>query len=159
MTINGRLPQQADCDPTKPDEHFLWALSQIPYGDKVMQPIQPNIARTISQHLHELGFRHHPQLQTRKLQVPHRGQQHYLNGLSRWVPMDTEEPEPVTLPDPAGMTTHERQLMVDELKNVGAIQDPPPNRGKLAEVTHARKFDSPHVRSARNLQGGVDDSA
>lgn len=129
-----RISLQADCDPTKPEEHLLWALNQIQMGNEMI-PIPPNIAKTMSKHLYELGFRHHPRLQTKKLQLPHRGQQHYMNGLARWVPMDAPEPDPVVLPDVRKMTTHEQELIETELRAIGKIVDPPPRRGILAEET------------------------
>lgn len=146
-----RFPQQSNCDPADPQEHFLWALAQIPYGDRANQPIQPKIARVISKHLHELGFRHHPQLQTKKLQMPHRGPQQALNGLAVWVPMDSEDPDPVVLPNVRALTRQEQELMKNELKEVGLIPDPPKNLGQTAEVTSWKKVRSDHVVRARDI--------
>jgi len=130
------LKAQVDCDMSDPQEHLLWGLAQIPVGNEMM-PIQPATARNMSKHLHELGFRHHPRLQTKKLQTPVRGQQTHLNGLARWVPMDADAPEPLMLPDIKAMTAEEREWMHQELKNVGHIQDPSPDLGPLAQVTSA----------------------
>lgn len=156
---DGRFPQQKDCDPTKPEEHFLWALCQVPYSDRVTQPIQPNIVKAMSKHLHELGYRHHPQLQTKKLQMPHRGQQHYLNGMAVWVPMDTPDPEPVTLPDVKALTRAEQELLKGELKGVGLIPDPPKHLGTTAEITSWAAIRSDHVVKASEIipQGGEDE--
>jgi hypothetical protein len=160
MTAPGqRFPQQKDCDPADPEQHFLWALTQIPYNHQVTQPIQPRIAKVISKHLHDLGFRHHPKLQKKKLQMPHRGQQHTLNGMSVWVPMDSEEPDPVTLPDVRSMTRHEQELMKAELENVGLIKPPERNLGRTAEVVSFRQLSSDHVAKAREILLGNEEVA
>ncbi len=154
-----RLPTQDDCDPRKSDEALLWALAQIPMNRENTQPLlmQENICRAISKHLHECGFRHIPKLQTLKMQMPHRGQQHQLNGVARWVPMDAEEPEPVELPDVKKLTVHEQELLINELKDVGRIEEPPPDMGRLAEVTSAnalRAQAQANKFTASGLQGG-----
>jgi len=154
MATSKRFPQQSDCDMADPEEHFFWALTQIPYGPHNSQPIQPSIARTISKHLHECGFRHFPSLQKKKLQMPHRGQQHYLNASAVWVPIDTEDPEPVRLPDVRSMTTHEKQLMVEELKNIDFLKDPPEDLGKVAKRVSYSDFPSKRVKKASEVTGG-----
>lgn len=135
MAINTKpsSPQQSDCDMSDPEEHFLWGLAQIPVGAEMM-PVQQNTARNMSKHLHELGYRHHPKLQTKKLQMPVRGQQSYLNGLARWVPMDTEDPSPLMLPDVKAMTAEEREWVHQELKAVGHIEPPAEDIGPTAQV-------------------------
>lgn len=134
MAANDRFLQQSDCDPEDPEEHFAWGLTQMPLGMNA-QTMPPNTARVMSAHLYELGFRHHPELQKKKLQMPHRGQQHWLNAMARWVPIDEHEPDPVMLPDVTEMTVHEQELMIQELKNIGRIQDPDPDLGPLATAT------------------------
>lgn len=127
-------PGQSDCNMADPEEHFLWALAQIPVGTEMM-PIQLNTARNMSKHLHELGFRHHPKLQTKKKQMPIRGQQTHLNSLARWVPMNAEDLDPLPLPNVGAMTSEEREWVHQELKAVGHIEDPPKDLGPLAKVT------------------------
>ncbi|WP_040829023.1 phage gene 29 protein family protein [Nocardia jiangxiensis] len=134
-STNKRFPQYDECDPKDPTEHFLWALTQIQMGDTETMPIQLNTAKVISKHLFELGFRHHSKLQTKKLRLPPRGNPSFLNGLARWVPMDAEEVEPLVLPNVRGMTTQEREWIHQELRNVGHITDPPPDRGPVAAAT------------------------
>ncbi|MFG1790359.1 DUF2744 domain-containing protein [Nocardia sp. NPDC049149] len=119
-----RLPTQQLCDMEKPDEHLLWALAQIAMSPTQPMLLQESIARVISKHLYECGFRHHPEFQEKKLQVPHRGQQHMLNGSAVWVPIDDDEPEPVVLPDVAAMTAHEQEHIINQLKELGRIADP-----------------------------------
>lgn len=149
--MGDRFPLQKDCDPAKPEEHFLWALTQIPYSDRVTQPIQPKIAKVMSAHLHNLGFRHHPNLQKSKMQMPHRGQQHTLNGMAMWVPMDSEEPDPIMLPDVRQMTRAEQELLKQELEDIGIIKDPPKDIGPLAEITSWRDLQSTNVVRAQDV--------
>jgi hypothetical protein len=147
-----QFPTQDECDPTKPEEHFLWALGQIPMGDKQMQSVQLNLARAISKHMHECGFRHYPKLQTKKLNKPYRGQGHVLNGSSRWVPMDAEPTaEPPSTPDINAMTVEEREGMIKELKDYGFISDPPPDRGKTAHVTSWKEIQSTKIKKAGDI--------
>lgn len=124
---------KANCDMSKPEEHFLWALMAIPMGNEMM-PILENTARTLSKHLWNTGFRHHPKLQTRKYQPPLRGQQTNLNALARWVPIDAEEPEPIRLPDVGTMTNEEREWMISELKRHGALHEPKQELKSMAIV-------------------------
>lgn len=150
---------QDECDPSKPEEHFLWALGQIPMGDKVTQPIQPHLARTISKHLHECGFRHHPKLQKKKRLKAGRGQDHALNGVARWVDMDTEPSDTdIEPPDVTQLTPQEREALVEELRKYNFIQDPKPDTGPTALVTSLRELNlqSPNVKRARDIMGGDD---
>ncbi|MFE7797052.1 DUF2744 domain-containing protein [Nocardia sp. NPDC057440] len=146
-----RFPQQKDCDPTDPEQHFLWALTQIPYNHQVTQPVQPRIARVMSKHLYELGFRHHPQLQSKKLQMPYRGQQHTLNGMSVWVPMDSEAPEPPPQHNVKAMTREEQEVLKKELEDVGLIQPPQRHLGRTAEIVSYKQLKSDHVVRARDI--------
>ncbi len=145
------ITTQAKCDMSKPEEHLLWGLAQIPMGNNMM-PVQPTTARAMSKHLHELGFRHHPKLQTKKLAHPKRGSQSNYNGLSQWVPMDAEEPTPMMLPDVQAMTTEEREWLHKELEAVGHIRPPSPDLGPLAQVTDASMLVRPFERRATTAE-------
>jgi hypothetical protein len=134
-----RLPTKEECDLTKPEEQFLWMLTQVDMGEGTQpQTIMLNLAKAISKHLSECGATYVPERQTKKYIPPYRGQQHHLNALGMWVPMDYEEPEAVRLPNPEAMTPHERQLMVDELDKLGMIPHPEPARGIVAEISTVR---------------------
>ncbi|WP_051407330.1 DUF2744 domain-containing protein [Nocardia sp. CNY236] len=134
-----RFPTQNHCDPEDPEQHLLWALAQIPMSRNQPMLLQESIARVISKHLYECGFRHHPELQQKKLQLPYRGQQHTLNGSARWVPADAEDPEPVVLPDMSAMTVHEQEHVINQLKQLGRIRDPEPNIS-TAQTTSLRQL-------------------
>lgn len=126
---------QPDCDPTEPEEHFLWAVQSIPLLGRGCGTFLEPIARSISKHLWECGFRHDPALQTKKWQRPYRGEQHVLNGSAQWMPMDAEEEEPVVIQDPALMTVREREAQVERLRYLGyKVNDPVPEPPKARVV-------------------------
>lgn len=163
-----RFPRQQDCDPENPEEHFLWALTQIPYNDRVTQPIQQKIARVMSKHLTNCGFVHADYLRSKadengyihvsqlpeqqvKLQMPHRGQQHYMNGMAVWVPMDAEDPDPVELPNVRKLTRQEQEFIKQELEDVGVIQPPERDLGLTARTTSWKTLKAAGIKSAREL--------
>lgn len=61
------LLQQADADMTDPRQHFAWALAFFPSPNQAMGdvPIHPTVRPLFSQMLWDLGYRHHPELQTK----------------------------------------------------------------------------------------------
>lgn len=120
------LKSQDLCDANDPEEHFLWALTSVPGvgNSPLMIPIQ--MAKQISQHLYEAGFRHVPAKQEKKWLRPYRGDQSHLNPGGKWVPMDTEEPEPVRIPDINQLTVHEREALLAQYRAQGLIPEPEP---------------------------------
>jgi len=163
-----RYPVKEKCDLDKPEEHFLWALVLIPFSEKVLQPIQQNIAKVISKHLWSLGFRHVDWLrglaneegfihvddlpeQQFKLQMPHRGPQSSLNAMAIWVPMSADTPDPIVLPDVNKMTHEERAVLTEELKKYGYIKEPERYLGQTAEVVHYNQVRSDHVVKASEV--------
>lgn len=142
------IPYQSQCNMANPEEHFLWALAQIPVGPTNMMSVQLQTVRLMSKHLHELGFRHHPGLQTKKLQPPIRGQKSSLNCLAQWVPLDTKDPKPLAPIDVRGMTAAEREVVKNELEAVGHIKKPAPDVGPTAAVTSADFLLRPFVKRA-----------
>jgi hypothetical protein len=156
MTTAKRFPQQEDCDLSDPEEHFLWALTQVPFGQFNSQPIQPSLARTISKHLWECGFRHLPRLQNKKLQMPHRGQQHYLNASAKWVGMDEPNPDPVVMPDVKSMTVHEQELLLQEFDRLGKTRPEPREETETAQVVRYSDVKSTRIHKASELLGEND---
>src|SRR5690606_22857671 len=70
---------------------------------------------------------------------PYRGQQHLLNGMGGWVPMDSEDPEPVVIQDPATMTNEELNAQVERMRYMGyRINEPEPEVGKASVATEPR---------------------
>lgn len=101
------FPSQADCDLSKPEEHFLWALRGLGWGDHSLVIPRP-ILEKWSKHLVECGAVHVlalyaladedgkidiNDLPLQKVKyVPHEIEgDHPLNGAGQWVPVETEE--------------------------------------------------------------------
>ncbi|MBV7294935.1 DUF2744 domain-containing protein [Corynebacterium sp. TAE3-ERU12] len=79
------VPDQDKCDPESPDEHLLWALMGLPGPGATAVMLVPEPAlRQWSKHLWECGFRHHPELQTRRYEPP----SDPLSGGGEWVNHD-----------------------------------------------------------------------
>lgn len=135
-----------------PAEHFSWALRNVPgVGTGPSGTSLPAAwADAISTHLSEIGFVWAPYLaakanadgyihvsdlpqQTKKFLRPQRGDQSHFNPGCQWVPMDTPEPEVITLPDPDHLTPQERDAMVAMWRAKGYISDPepPPNYARV----------------------------
>lgn len=104
-----------------PEEHFLWALRNMPSfaGSGVIT--HSGFLRTWSKHLWEAGFRHHPDKQQIKFQEAFRGPHHTYNNAARWVPMDAPAPEPVYLPDVSKLTIQEQHVLAYQLEQEGVI--------------------------------------
>lgn len=126
-----------------PREAFQWAFVSLPFTGSTPLLIQPEARADWSQLFWDLGFRHHPELQTKKVRAPWRGQQHALNGLSEVVDIDDPEPDPVVIPDPLAFTPHEQAVMAERLYQAGAIGDRVPKHRahEQAEEGSAELFD------------------
>lgn len=123
--MSSRLPTVDNCDQDDPKEAFQWAFVALPFQGTTPLKVQPEVRSEWSQLFHDLGFRHHAELQTKKIRHPYRGQQHALNGLVRVVDMDDDEPDPVEIPDPAEFTVHEQELMIERLRHLGRLGERP----------------------------------
>lgn len=132
----GKIWRIEDVDPDNPEERFLPALQYIPVGfgsdaggrNRMVFP-EP-IARAISRHLTEAGCPPmDPALATKKVRRPFRGEQHALNGMGDWVPVDEPDPDPVVIQDPASMTVREREAVVERMRYMGyRINEPEPDQ-------------------------------
>lgn len=144
------IPAQADCDPTNPEEHFLWALRNLPNVRGVGQVTHPSILRDWSRHLVDCGFAHRDWLagladdngmihvdqlpkQVKKFQVAARGPRHDFNPAAGWVPIDEPDPAPVRLPNIHELTAQENAAMLAQYRAAGLIPALPPARD-TAEV-------------------------
>lgn len=118
-----------------PEEHFLWALTSVPGMGTSPMMIPLQMAKMISKHLYESGYRHHPDLQEKKMLRPFRGQQSNLNPAGKWVPMDTPEPEPIRIPDINKLTPHEREALLAQYRAQGLLDAEPvdPNLAYVLE--------------------------
>ncbi|WP_167464989.1 phage gene 29 protein family protein [Nocardia brasiliensis] len=132
MTVG--IPTQENSDPDNPEEHLLWGLIHLPNVGGAPMVTHPDILRAWSKHLYDLGFRHHPELQTRKFQRPAAGPQSHWNPASAWVPLDTPEPQKRTLPSIESLTAAENAAMIAQYRAAGMIPDPTPERDKAFEL-------------------------
>lgn len=75
------------------------------------------------------GLIHVDQLPKQEIKYipPHRGQQTSLNAASKWVPVETEPPAPIRLPDVRALTAEERAVLVAQLEANGDISHPTPH--------------------------------
>jgi len=140
--IQQSIPTQESHDPSDPEEHFLWALRNMPMFAGVGAITHPGILRTWSKHLWDAGFRHSDYLKSLaddktisvdklpkqgiKFQAPARGPRHSLNNAARWVPVgDASDPEPVRIPNVQAMTIQERQALLYQFYELGLIPQAP----------------------------------
>lgn len=131
-----RIPTRDSCNQDDPRTAFKWAFVDWPFTAKQGFTPPSDLAEDWSQRLWDLGFRHDPDAQVKKLIPPHRGQQHPLNNTSRWVGMDEPEPDPVVIPDvsSAVRTRHEQEVIKEQLEYDGVIprQVPQVDKASLA---------------------------
>lgn len=168
-----KIPRQSECDPTKPEQALLWASMYIPVTGRSPMVFPRMIAETFSKHYSECGFVHVDYIrsmaddngmvhvdrlprQQKKFRRPHRGQQHVLNGMGGWVPIDDEDHDPVTIQDPATMTVHEREAQVEQLRYLGyKINEPDPGTAK-ASVGQAPSTFDPAKHSVKAVNAYLD---
>ncbi|MBF6515514.1 DUF2744 domain-containing protein [Nocardia cyriacigeorgica] len=138
----GKIWRLEDIDPDNPEERFLPVLQFIPIGwggdsNSRQRIVFPEaLARALSKHLTEAGCPPiDPSIATKKLRAPYRGEQHVLNGMGGWVPIDEEDPEPVVIQDPMSMTNRERQAQLERYRYMGyRINEPDPEKPTAKEV-------------------------
>lgn len=131
------------CNPNKPEEHFLWALRNLPMFAGTGMITHSGILRKWSEHLWRCGFAHRDYLvgladengnihvsqlpnQTVKYQDPGRGPRHQFNNAGRWVREGTPDPEPINLPDVTQLTLQENMAMIQQYREAGLIRDEHP---------------------------------
>lgn len=144
------IPSQEECDPENPEEHFLWALRNMPTFAGVGAVTHSGFLRQWSSHLVKCGAVHVDYLrgladengninvsqlpkQEIKFQEAFRGPRHQFNNAGRWVGKDAPDPQPVRLQDVRSLTDQERQAMAEQLIAVGAIKpEKPPQHSAQA---------------------------
>lgn len=143
------IPTQEEADLNDPEEHFLWALRNLPTLTGVGMVGYSGYFRKWSKHLWECGFAHRDWLvkladengnihvsrlptQEIKFQEPFRGPHHTYNNAARWVGTDTPPPEPYNVPNLEEMTIQERYVLAYQLDQAG-IRIPKPPAPPLAQ--------------------------
>jgi hypothetical protein len=147
------IPSQEEADFNNPEEHFLWALRNMPSMAGTGMVTHPGFLRKWSKHLVETGAVHVDHLrkladengnihvsklpkQTIKFQQAFRGPSHIYNHAARWVGKDTPDPEPMRLQDVTKLTIQEQHVMAQQLINEGVIRVNPPNLPLGAELNN-----------------------
>ncbi|WP_280430042.1 phage gene 29 protein family protein [Nocardia brasiliensis] len=119
------FPTLASCDQGKPEEAFQWAFVALPFEGSTPFLIQPEARPEWSQLFWDLGFRHHPELQTRKVRPPIRGGAHTLNPSVSVVDVNDPDPEEFTAPNMADYTAHEQAIVAEQLRHLQNQGDRP----------------------------------
>lgn len=144
------IPSQGESNLDNPEEHFAWAIRNLPMvaGSGLM--MFSGFARKWSKHFWECGFAHRDYLerladkdgnihvsklpkQQIRFQEAFRGPHHSYNPAARWVKPDTPEPKPFVVPNIKEMTTQEKYALAYQLKQEG-IEIPDPPKPPTAEV-------------------------
>lgn len=137
------IPTQQEADMKNPEEHFVWALRNMPAFAGAGMVTHPGFLRQWSSHLSQCGFVHGDWLaqfadeegnihvsklprQTIKFQPASRGPRHGYNNAARWVNVGEENPEPTYLPDIRNLTIQENEFMLDQYRQAGMIPASPP---------------------------------
>ncbi|MGW0245048.1 phage gene 29 protein family protein [Nocardia goodfellowii] len=126
--MSAKFPTYENCQPPEgeepdPKKIYQWALSVLPFSGSTPMIVQEQARAEWSELLYDLGFVHDPDRQTKRVQLPVRGQQHYLNGAAQIVPVDAPEPDPTIIPDPLEYTPHEQAVMAERLYHAGMLGD------------------------------------
>lgn len=117
------IPMQHECNADDPEEHALWALAGLPGVKGAPMILHPHHLRQWSKHLHDLGFRHHPEHQKHEYHPPLRGPKHWANQSGRWVPKGTKKPPQVVAPDMSAFTREEKADIIKQLMASGELKD------------------------------------
>lgn len=144
------IPSQQEADLHNPEEHFLWALRNLPTHGGAGMVTFSGFLRPWSKHLWECGFAHRDYLmsladaegnihvsklpeQTMFFQEAFRGPHHTYNNAARWVAPGTGEPEPFCVPNIKEMTTQEKYALAYQLKTEGIVLPDSPKPSLASE--------------------------
>ena len=145
------IPMQDQANMNDPQEHFLWALRNMPAFAGAGMVTHPGFLRQWSEHLWNCGFAHRDYLesladengnihvsklprQILKFQPAVRGPRHGYNNAARWVSVDSPEPEPINLPDIRQLTIQENEAMLEQYRSAGMIPQQPRGPSLAEEV-------------------------
>jgi len=136
------IPSQEEADLNDPEEHFLWALRNLPMvaGSGLMT--FSGYLRGWSKHLWECGFVHRSYLEGKAdedgnihvsslpeqrihFREPFRGPHHTWNPAGRWAKPKDPEPEPARVPNIDEMTIQEQHALLYQFQQKGMIPKGP----------------------------------
>ncbi|WP_157110613.1 phage gene 29 protein family protein [Nocardia anaemiae] len=127
MSSDGQFPTRDNCDPTDPEEAFLWMLVGLPglKGAPLLLPIQH--LRQVSRRLWDCGARpvEDPVI---KYRPPRAGDPHWLASPGTWADIDDPDPEDVfdIRQFVAELPLRQRQQLAAALGLTGTVADEPP---------------------------------
>jgi len=133
MPLDGDFPTRDNCDPTNPEEAFLWMFAALPHvkGAPLLMPIA--YYRQISKRLWELGARPVEE-PTLEWVAPTSTEPHWLTSPGRWVPAGTA-PKPTEEDEAAAAVAKMSRQQKAELKHAlealadgGVLPDTPAGR-------------------------------
>lgn len=144
------IKPQEDVNWSDPQQHFAWALRNMPSFFGTGAVTHPAILLQWSEHLWECGFAHRDYLegladengnihvsqlpiQNIRWQPPFRGPYSTYNNAARWVGNDQTPPPLMRLPNVMELTQQENEYMLQQYKDAGLIKDREPVK-PLAEV-------------------------
>lgn len=130
-----------DADLNNPEEHFAWALRNLPMVAGSGMMVFSGFLRKWSRHLWDCGFAHRDYLealadedgnihvsrlpeQTIKFQEAFRGPHHQFNNAGRWVKGDEPTPAPMQIPNIEKLTTQEKYALLYQFQQAGMIPAP-----------------------------------
>lgn len=120
------IPLQSACNPDDPEEHFLWATVGLAGPTSHAPLILPvAVGRKWSNHLHDCGFRHHPELQKIKYLPPPAGTNWVVGSAGRWVDINTPLTAEQTAPDISHLSDAEQLALLAQLLE----RHQPPQKG------------------------------
>lgn len=103
-----KFPLRENCDPTNPEEAFLWMLVALPYqqGAQLVMPIA--YLRMMSKRLWECGARpvEEPVI---KYRPPSGNEPNWMTSPGRWVDVGEELPEPSPIAKAVARLTHQQK--------------------------------------------------
>lgn len=126
MSSDGQFPTRHNCDPTDPEEAFLWMLVGLPglKGAPLMLPIQH--LRQVSRRLWDCGARPIEQ-PVIKYRPPRTGDPHWLISPGTWADIDDPDPEVFDVREfVASLPLTQRQQLAAALGLTGTVPDVPP---------------------------------
>lgn len=129
MSPDGQFPIRDNCDPTDPEEAFLWMLVGLPglKGAPLLLPVQH--LRAVSRRLWDCGARpvEEPVI---KYRPPRAGDPHWLLSPGTWADINDPDPEEVfdVRKFVAELPLRQRQQLAAALGLTGTVSDaaPPP---------------------------------
>ncbi|MFD6517295.1 DUF2744 domain-containing protein [Rhodococcus sp. NPDC060176] len=156
--MSDRIPTLENCDQSDPEQVLQWIAVQLPFAGKQEYTPGPDQRAAWSKRWDSLAIVYAPSLvkladengnihvsqlpqPKLKLRVPHRGQQHYLNGAMQWVDIDEPELDPVALPDMGEYTRHEQEFVAEQLRYHGVVKDAAAESDSAEVVDSSELFD------------------